>query len=90
MKPSYLKTSYMSQLRLCFFVLAKIMQQYYKWIDANGSSPPPKGAKRLDRISLMELALKIQTRRHTTQNESQHPETNSHKQSSTYLKVSAE
>ncbi|WP_436899538.1 DUF4124 domain-containing protein [Acinetobacter gyllenbergii] len=31
-------------------------QQYYKWIDANGSThytttPPPKGAKRLDKVS---------------------------------------
>jgi len=31
-------------------------QQYYKWMDANGSThytttPPPKGAKRLDKVS---------------------------------------
>lgn len=58
MKPSYLKSS------LYTFAITAILlcssqnhaQQYYKWMDANGSThytttPPPKGAKRLDKVS---------------------------------------
>ncbi|ENX32499.1 hypothetical protein F889_03481 [Acinetobacter colistiniresistens] len=58
MKSSYLKTS-------LYTITATIMllcssqnhaQQYYKWVDASGSThytttPPPKGAKRLDKVS---------------------------------------
>jgi hypothetical protein len=56
--PSYLKTSLYAVATTTLLLCSSqnYAQQYYKWIDANGSThytttPPPKGAKRLDRIS---------------------------------------
>ncbi|MGN5766213.1 DUF4124 domain-containing protein [Acinetobacter calcoaceticus] len=58
MKPSYLKSiSYtLATTALLLCSSHNQAQQYYKWIDANGSThytttPPPKGAKRLDKVS---------------------------------------
>lgn len=58
MQSSRLKTIISTTLTSLFmFCSGQIYaQQYYKWIDANGSThytttPPPKGAKRLDKIS---------------------------------------
>ncbi|VXA56117.1 conserved exported hypothetical protein [Acinetobacter proteolyticus] len=58
MKSSYLKTILYAiggtALLLCSS--QNYAQQYYKWVDAKGSThytttPPPKGAKRLDKVS---------------------------------------
>ena len=53
MKPSYLKTGLytIATTALLFCSTQNHAQQYYKWVDANGSThytttPPPKGAKR--------------------------------------------
>ncbi|MFM6958637.1 MAG: DUF4124 domain-containing protein [Acinetobacter sp.] len=58
MKPSYLKTSLytIATVTLLFCSSQNYAQQYYKWMDANGSThytttPPPKGAKSLNKIS---------------------------------------
>jgi hypothetical protein len=58
MKRTYLKTSLYTALLASAFVCTSQSQaqQYYKWVDANGSThytttPPPKGAKRLDKIA---------------------------------------
>ncbi len=58
MQSSHLKTiTSITLTSLFMFCSGQIYaQQYYKWIDANGSThytttPPPKGAKRLDKIS---------------------------------------
>ena len=52
MKTFYLITA----LTLLAFSNSTFAQQYYKWVDKNGSThytttPPPKGAKRLDKVS---------------------------------------
>ncbi|ENW08195.1 DUF4124 domain-containing protein [Acinetobacter beijerinckii] len=52
MKTFYLITA----LTLLPFSNSTFAQQYYKWVDKNGSThytttPPPKGAKRLDKVS---------------------------------------
>ena len=58
MKPSYLKTGLytIATTALLFCSTQNHAQQYYKWVDANGSThytttPPPKGAKRLKKVS---------------------------------------
>ena len=58
MKLSYLKTSLYTVFIASAFVCASQTQaqQYYKWVDAKGSThytttPPPKGAKKLDKIA---------------------------------------
>ncbi|MBH2001810.1 MAG: DUF4124 domain-containing protein [Moraxellaceae bacterium] len=58
MKPSYLKASLytIATVALLFCSSQNYAQQYYKWMDANGSThytttPPPKGAKNLNKIS---------------------------------------
>ena len=58
MKPSYLKTGLytITTIALLFCSTQNHAQQYYKWVDANGSThytttPPPKGAKRLNKVS---------------------------------------
>ena len=58
MKPSYLKTGLytITTTALLFCSTQNHAQQYYKWVDANGSThytttPPPKGAKRLNKVS---------------------------------------
>lgn len=58
MKPSYLKTGLytIATTALLFCSTQNHAQQYYKWVDANGSThytttPPPKGAKRLNKVS---------------------------------------
>ena len=58
MKLTHLKTSLCTALAVCAFLCTTQTQaqQYYKWVDANGSThytttPPPKGAKRLDKIA---------------------------------------
>ena len=58
MKPSYLKTGLytIATIALLFCSTQNHAQQYYKWVDANGSThytttPPPKGAKRLNKVS---------------------------------------
>ncbi|ENX44649.1 DUF4124 domain-containing protein [Acinetobacter sp. NIPH 2100] len=58
MKSSYLKTSLyiISTTALLLCSSQNYAQQYYKWVDANGSThytttPPPKGTKRLDKVS---------------------------------------
>lgn len=58
MKSSYLKTSLytISTAILLLCSSQNYAQQYYKWVDANGSThytttPPPKGSKRLDKVS---------------------------------------
>ncbi|MDM1020869.1 DUF4124 domain-containing protein [Acinetobacter sp. VNK23] len=58
MKPSYLKTGLytVATTALLFCSTQNHAQQYYKWVDANGSThytttPPPKGAKRLNKVS---------------------------------------
>ena len=58
MKPSYFKTSLYAVATTTLLLCSSqnYAQPYYKWMDANGSThytttPPPKGAKRLDKIS---------------------------------------
>ena len=58
MKLTHVKTSLCTALAVCAFLCTTQTQaqQYYKWVDANGSThytttPPPKGAKRLDKIA---------------------------------------
>ena len=58
MKPSYLKTSLytIATVTLLLCSSQNYAQQYYKWMDANGSThytttPPPKGAKSLNKIT---------------------------------------
>lgn len=58
MKISYLKTGLYTIATTTFLLCSSqnYAQQYYKWVDANGSThytttPPPKGAKRLDKVS---------------------------------------
>ncbi|QHH98147.1 DUF4124 domain-containing protein [Acinetobacter dispersus] len=58
MKSSYLKTSLYTIATTTLLLCSShnYAQQYYKWVDANGSThytttPPPKGAKRLDKVS---------------------------------------
>ena len=59
MKPSYLKTGLytIATTALLFCSTQNHAQQYYKWVDANGSThyttPPPKGAKRLKKFQPM-------------------------------------
>ena len=64
MKPSYLKTGLytIATTALLFCSTQNHAQQYYKWVDANGSThynttPPPKGAKRLDKISTYDSSV---------------------------------
>lgn len=58
MNLSYLKTILYTASTAAILLCSSqnYAQQYYKWIDANGSThytttPPPKGAKRLDKVS---------------------------------------
>ena len=58
MKSSYLKTILYTATTTALLLGSShnYAQQYYKWVDANGSThytatPPPKGAKRLDKVS---------------------------------------
>ena len=58
MNLSYLKTILytISTAAILLCSSQNYAQQYYKWVDANGSThytttPPPKGAKRLDKVS---------------------------------------
>ncbi|USA47076.1 DUF4124 domain-containing protein [Acinetobacter sp. C26M] len=58
MKLSYLKTIsyFITATTLLLCSSQNYAQQYYKWVDAKGSThytttPPPKGAKRLDKVS---------------------------------------
>ncbi|HQZ58881.1 MAG TPA: DUF4124 domain-containing protein [Acinetobacter sp.] len=58
MKFTHVKASLCAALAACVFLCTTQTQaqQYYKWVDANGSThytttPPPKGAKRLDKIA---------------------------------------
>ena len=58
MKLTHVKTSLCTALAVCAFLCTTQTQaqQYYKWVDAKGSThytttPPPKGAKRLDKIA---------------------------------------
>ena len=58
MKFTHVKASLCAALAACVFLYTTQTQaqQYYKWVDANGSThytttPPPKGAKRLKKVS---------------------------------------
>lgn len=58
MKSTYLKTSLYTILTTTLLLCSSqnYAQQYYKWMDKNGSThytttPPPKGAKRLDKVA---------------------------------------
>ena len=58
MNLSYLKTILYTTSTAAILLCSSqnYAQQYYKWVDANGSThytttPPPKGAKRLDKVS---------------------------------------
>ena len=51
-------------------------QQYYKWVDASGSThytatPPPKGAKRLDKVSTYGASQPTQPQTTTTSNQTE-------------------
>ena len=57
MKPSYLKTGLytITTIALLFSSTQNHAQQYYKWVDANGSTqytttPPPKNAKKHGKV----------------------------------------
>ena len=58
MNLSYLKTTLYTVATTALLLCSSqnYAQQYYKWVDANGSThytttPPPKGSKRLDKVS---------------------------------------
>ena len=57
MKTPMIRLSCLSASLILIFATSSVSaKQYYKWVDANGSThytttPPPKGAKRLDKIS---------------------------------------
>ena len=58
MKSSFLKTSLYTTATATLLLCSSqnYAQQYYKWVDAHGSThytttPPPKGAKRLDKVA---------------------------------------
>ena len=59
MKISYLKTSLYTVFTITLLVCSSqnYAQQYYKWMDAHGSThytttPPPKGAKHVNKVSV--------------------------------------
>ncbi|MFW2034312.1 DUF4124 domain-containing protein [Acinetobacter junii] len=72
MKTFYLITA----LTLLPFSNSTFAQQYYKWVDKNGSThytttPPPKGAKRLDKVSTYGASQPTQPQTTTTSNQTE-------------------
>lgn len=72
MKTFYLITA----LTLLPFSNSTFAQQYYKWVDKNGSThytttPPPKGAKRLDKVSTYGASQPTQPQTTTASNETE-------------------